>query len=78
MCIRDSLDGGDVGMLRQLDIGGRFNANARAGRDIVEDHRLGAGIGNGVVHGHQAPLGGLDVYKRQPPPFGGFFIITLP
>ena len=52
-------------MLRQLDIGGRFNANARAGRDIVEDHRLGAGIGNGVVHGHQAPLGGLVVIGRD-------------
>ena len=48
-------------MLGQLDIGLRLDADAGAGGDVVQDHRLGAGVGDGVVHGHQAVLGGLVV-----------------
>ena len=55
------LDGGDVGMLRQLHIGGGLDGRAGAGGDVVENEGLGGGVGDSVVHGHQAVLGGLII-----------------
>lgn len=48
-------------MLGQLHVSLRLDADAGAGRDVIEDHRLGAGVGDGVVHRHQTALGGLVV-----------------
>ena len=54
-------DGGDVLMLRQTGVGLRLDIDAGAAGHIIEDDRPGNGIGDHVVHLHQAVLGGLVV-----------------
>ena len=52
-------------MLGQLHISGGLDADAGTGGDVIEDHRLGAGVSDGVIHLHQAVLGGLIIVRSH-------------
>lgn len=55
----------NVLVLRERGVSVWFNVDPRAGGDVIENHRLCARIGNGVVHLDQALLGRLIVVRRH-------------
>ena len=63
------LDGGDVLMLRQAQIGLRLDIYPRPAGYVVEDQRLCHRVGDHVIHFDEAVLRGLDIvgsHHQQP------------